>query len=810
MRRYLSLSWKMLLLMLGMLLVLLLGFTSLSLLHMDEQFQRQQAERKAQGLQYFTFYNQAIEQQLLTWIQSYAALQQLDKAEDFNDFSHQLSLQADLLQMNFAVNQLSLYDSEHQLLLQSGGALPARANEVLQRTAKEQRPQSVVYCDGHCSKLMGLPLLNGNGDVAIVLLSADLTEVLYSLHQTLGVEVAVLNYPTLLRSGLSGGLLQASDRELAQRIYQQLIDNAELTTIGQQGAQVKLEQQYYYLHRIILDPLQPDAYMLIMLEDISKVLLENQRYQQKVYYLAAVCFAGMGLMLLVMSRRISRRILRLARKLPLLAQRRYTEFRQSDSETKVLLADELSLFNTAVNTLTDDLEKLDTALAEKTASLERMAMFDQLTGLGNRNMLQYQLQLALAALKLQPGAVGLVFLDLDKFKNINNSHSHAVGDSLLIETAARLRQLASSGQVVCRFGGDEFAIVLPHLSNSEQAEQLAEEVLTVFNRPFAMQRGSVTVTASIGVSVSYDTHISAEEMIRQADLAMYQAKNDGRNCIYRFNEQMSADLANRLLLEAELRQAIAKQQFFLAYQPQVDLATGKLSGFEALIRWQHPQRGIVAPDDFITVLEQTQLIVDVGYWVFAQACQQCKILLERGMHDIQIAVNLSAVQFLQSDLPEKFGQILQQYSVDARHFELELTESTLVSQVSQTLDVMYRLKNLGFRFAIDDFGTGYSSLNYLKRMPVDVIKIDKSFVQGMLENASDHQIVVSTIAMVQKLGLQIVAEGVESLAHLQLLQRHHCDYVQGYYLAKPIAQSELADFIDKDVTEQDWPAQLLR
>lgn len=810
MRRYLSLSWKMLLLMLSMLLVLLFGFTSLSLLHMDEQFQRQQAQRKAEGLQYFTFYNQAIEQQLLTWLQSYAELQQLDKAADFAGFSAQLALQAELLQMNFAVNQLSLYGPDLQLLLQTGGAMPERAETLLQRTLSEQRPESIVYCDGRCSKLVSLPLLNRNGDVAILLLSTDLTEVLYSLHQTLGVDVAVLNYPALQHAGLSAGLLQASDRELAQRIYQQLTENATPAAIGQQGAVVQLGMKYYYLHRITLDPQQPDAYMLIMLEDISKVLLDNQRYQQKVYYLAAACFAGMALMLLVMSRRISRRILRLARKLPLLAQRRYAEFRQSNSETKVLLADELSLFNTAVNTLSVDLEKLDAELAEKTASLERMAMFDQLTGLGNRNMLQYQLQLALAALKLQPGAVGLVFLDLDKFKNINNSHSHAVGDSLLIETAARLRQLASAGQVVCRFGGDEFAIVLPHLSNAKQAEQLADEVLTVFNRPFIMQRGSVTVTASIGVSVSYDTHISAEELIRQADLAMYQAKNDGRNCIYRFNEQMSADLANRLLLEAELRQAIAQQQFFLAYQPQVDLATGKLSGFEALLRWQHPQRGMVAPDDFIAVLEQTQLIVDVGYWVFGQACQQCKALIERGMHDIQIAVNLSAVQFLQSDLPQKFSQMLQQYSIDARHFELELTESTLVSQVSQTLDVMYRLKSLGFRFAIDDFGTGYSSLNYLKRMPVDVIKIDKSFVQGMLENASDHQIVVSTVAMVQKLGLQIVAEGVESLAHLQLLQRHHCDFVQGYYLAKPIAESELAAFIDIEVTEKDWPAHLLR
>lgn len=808
--RYLSLSWKMLLLMLSMLLLLLFGFTSLSLLHMNEQFQRQQMQRKAQGQQYFTFYSQAIEQQLLTWLQSYAELQQLEQADNFHDFANQLRQQTELLSMHFAVSQLSLYDPKQQLLLQSGPAMPSHAQTLLQQTLQAQRPQSLIQCDNTCYKLLSLPLLNGNGDVAVLLLSTNLTDVLYSLHQTLGVEVAILNYPQVLRSNLTEGVLLASDRQLMRRIYQQLLLHNNVAALRYQGSVVALASQQYYLHRITLDQQQSQDYGLLMLEDISKAMQENRRYQLKVLWLAAACFVAMALLIMLLSRRLSQRILQLAKTLPLLAQRRYAEFRQLSKEPDDLVADELSLFNYAVQTLSDDLEKLDNQLAEKTASLERMAMYDQLTGFGNRNLLQYQLQLALAALAQQPGGVALLFLDLDKFKNINNSRSHAVGDLLLKETATRLQQLITPAQVLCRFGGDEFAIVLPHIQDASEAELLAHEVLAIFHRPFTLAHGSVTLTASIGVSISFDSNTRAEELIRQADLAMYQAKNNGRNCVYRFNQQLSADLSSRLQLEHELKQAIAQQQFFLAFQPQVNLATGRLSGFEALLRWQHPQRGLVAPDDFISVLEQTQLIVEVGYWVFERSCQQCKALLAQGLHDVVIAVNLSAAQFLQSCLPDKFAKLLYQYGVEAQHFELELTETTLVSQVNQTLEMMHQLKAMGFRFAIDDFGTGYSSLNYLKRMPVDTIKIDKSFVLGMLENTADLQIVVSTIAMVQKLGLQVVAEGVESRAHLRLLEQYHCNIVQGYYLAKPIAESQLAGFISNQVVQQNWPAQLLR
>ena len=518
----------------------------------------------------------------------------------------------------------------------------------------------------------------------------------------------------------------------------------------------------------------------------------------------------MLLLILYITRRISRRILKLAAALPLLAQRRYAEFRQQSLGKPGMFQDELNTFNDSVLRLSHELEHLDLQLADNTASLERMAMFDTLTGLANRNMLHYQIQQALASLAQRTGYVGLLFLDLDKFKTVNNSRSHAIGDQLLIETSQRLRAVTSAAEVVCRFGGDEFVIVLSHLDSPSQIEELAVSVMAQFTTPFTLEHVAVTLSASIGISYTNNPQYGGDELIRQADLAMYQAKNNGRNCYVVFNEKMSSDLAARLQLEVELRQAISQQQFSLSLQPQVDLRSGRLFGFEALLRWQHPTRGLVPPDEFISVLEQTQLIVDVGYWVFERSCQRYLDLMGLGLHDVIIAVNVAADQFLQPDFALRLADILQKYQLSASHFELELTESTLVSHVSQTLDAMHQLKLMGFRFAIDDFGTGYSSLNYIKQMPVDTIKIDKSFVMAMLESSSDYQIIVSTIAMVQKLGLQVVAEGVESLAHLQLLQQYHCDLAQGYYLSRPIPETQLADFVRDQVLQQNWPAALLR
>ncbi|MDX5405994.1 MAG: EAL domain-containing protein [Chromatiaceae bacterium] len=806
MPRYLSLSWKMLLLMLAMLSLLIVGFTGLTLLHMNEQFSRQQAQRKAQGQQYFQVHNQASTQQLLAWLQTQATLQQLHLAADFSAFTQGLTQQREALQDNFAVKQLYLWDEQQQLIFSSDTAAQGVAGPIVSDTLQQQQPQSAVRCGQICEKLLTLPLLNQAGEVAVLLVNADMAGVLFSLHQALGLDVALVHI---------GGdqqqleVLLASNRALLTQLYQALPTDFDLVSAREQGIILPLAQQHYFIHFITLAPAQSDDYVLLMLEDVSAAVAENKRYQRQVLLMAAVCFLLMLALITVTTRRMSRRILQQAAALPLLARRSYVEFRQQSQLPSAWFADELTTFNDAVISLSHQLETLDNQLAQYTASLHSMALVDQLTGLASRNKLQQTLKQALSQLALQPGYVGLLFLDLDKFKTINNSRSHIVGDQLLIETARRLETLATEQDLVCRFGGDEFALLLPGLSSAEQAEAMAMRVLAVFEQPFVIGQLSLRVSASVGISYTHDANHDADELIRCADLAMYQAKASGRNCYVVFNQQMSADLSMRLQLEAELRQALVAQQFSLNLQPQVNLSRGQLSGFEALIRWQHPTRGMVAPDEFIPVLEQTQLIVDVGYWVFDRSCRYCVELKAAGLENFTIAVNISADQFLHTKLPDRFGQILQRYGLSGRYFELEITESTLIDNFSETLGMMYRLKAQGFRLAIDDFGTGYSSLTYLKQMPVDAIKIDRSFVMGMLDNPHDLQIVVSTIAMVQKLGLDVVAEGVESFAVVELLKQHQCDFAQGYYFSRPLAQEQLPAFVS-EVLQQNWPAALLR
>ena len=809
MPRYLSLSWKVSLLLLAVMLLLLVGFTSLSLLHMNDRFEAQQAQRKVQGQQYFTLYNQSTEQQLLTWLQSYIELQQVGHADDFDAFSQSLAQQVESLQLNFSLRQLTLFRADGSVLFQNDSRpLPEQAADILQQTLETERPQSVLACQQYCNKLISLPLLNRNGDVAVLLLVTELTEVLYNLHRTLGLHVAVIRRRSDTVAEQRFALLQASDEALIKALYRQVSGQLSFKQIHEHGAIVHLQQRQYYSHLLPLTSVAADSFWLLMLEDVTALVQDETRYKQRIIQLAVACFVVLSLLIWWFSRRFSRRLLQLAAALPLLAQRRYAEFRFSSLQREPWLADELSTFNTSARTLGNQLEVLDQQLAQKTSSLQHMAMFDQLTGLANRNQLQSSLQQALAAIAQHHCYVGLLFLDLDKFKTINNSRSHVVGDQLLIETARRLESIATEHDVVCRFGGDEFAVLLPKLQSPEQAEALARRVLALFEQPFVFVQATLRLTASIGISYSNDAMQNADELIRCADLAMYQAKAHGRNCTVVFNHQMSADLAARVQLEAELRQALLLQQFSLSLQPQVDLGTGKLSGFEALIRWQHPVRGVVGPDEFIPVLEQAQLIVDVGYWVFDRACRYAVQLNAAGLVDVVIAVNMAADQFLHAKLPDRFSQILRRYNLPARQFELEITETTLISNFNDTLAMMHRLKALGFRFAIDDFGAGYSSLNYLKRMPVDVIKIDKSFVLGMLDSQQDCQIVLSTIAMVHKLGLDVVAEGVETFAMTQLLQQHQCNFAQGYYFSRPLTEQQLPAFLE--LLGQGWPAALLK
>jgi diguanylate cyclase (GGDEF)-like protein len=797
----------MLLLMQLLLLLVLICFTGLSLLHVNEQFTRQQQQKRIQGQQYFEQYNQAIEQRLLTWVQTFADLQYLDEADDFIGFAQKLAGQSESLQIHFGVRQLALFDPEQQLLYQFGPLKLATSSQLTQQIVQLQQPKSSIFCLEQCYKQLGLPLLNRQGDVAILMMTTDLTDVLYNLHQALNLDVAIIRFQEDQPWQNRFNIVQASDRQLIDSLYNETDSHVELSDVQQHGLITKVGKLFYYLQLIALDDDLDGMHLLLMVEDISPVIQENRRYQKQIVLLALASFILLLLLIWFTTRRMSRRILQLARALPLLAKRQYHEFHQHNQLQTALFKDELTTFQQSVTSLANELEGLDEKLLRNTTELRRMAMFDNLTGLANRNSLQQDLSQALLAIAKTPVYVGLVFLDLDNFKNVNNSRSHIVGDELLIAVAKRLQQLNKRIKIY-RVGGDEFALVVTKAGTVEAIEKVAQQVQKLFQQPFISRSSQLTLSVSIGISWANEASDSPDELIRQADLAMYQAKQKGRNCYYLFDAQMSVDLANRLQLEAELKQAIIKQQFSLSLQPKVSLRDGQLHSFEALLRWQHPTRGTVPPDHFIDALEQTQLMVDVGYWVFERCCQLSVEMMQQGLTDVVIALNLSATQFLQADLAENFARILAKYQLSGNQFELELTENTLVANIAQTLDLMYQLKALGCTFAIDDFGTGYSSLNYLKRMPVDTIKIDKSFVQGMQDNAADLQIVISTITMVHKLGLKVVAEGVETAENVALLRDYHCDILQGYYFSRPIPELEIHDFIQQVLT-QHWPQSLL-
>jgi diguanylate cyclase (GGDEF)-like protein len=450
------------------------------------------------------------------------------------------------------------------------------------------------------------------------------------------------------------------------------------------------------------------------------------------------------------------------------------------------------------------LERLNHQALADQLELEKMAMFDGLTGLPNRSMLMFQLDKHIAGLKRSPRAVALMLLDLDDFKRINDSHGYGVGDSLLKAVAKRLRMQLRETDIAARFGGDEFAILLTDIEHMEDANVVATKLVEAFGQPFDIREHSFFVTVSVGIAIAGDHDISGTELLRHADIAMYEAKASKDSSYRTYDAAMNLKIMRRVELEAEAREAFQEDQFFLALQPKINIQTRRLVGFESLIRWNHPTKGPISPAEFIPVLEKTALMGKLDYWVIARSLSILSELTLNGFSEIGIAVNISAQQFLDSNLVEYLRQQLRHHNIDAHRVELELTETALVDDLSRACEVMNQVRDLGCKIAIDDFGTGYSSLTYLKAMPADVVKIDRSFVSGMLDDQGDRNIVHSTISMVRGMGITVVAEGIESTQQYQLLEDFNCHVGQGYLIARPIGQEELWETLKKSCVEGVW------
>ena len=433
--------------------------------------------------------------------------------------------------------------------------------------------------------------------------------------------------------------------------------------------------------------------------------------------------------------------------------------------------------------------------------VQYLAYYDALTGLPNRTLLQDRLAKALAGARRYKHKVALLFLDLDRFKDINDSLGHAVGDLLLQEVAERLKKWGREQDTVARLGGDEFLITLTQVKDSVDVAVAVERLMDAMTATFVVQGHTLNVGCSIGASMFPEHGTDCETLISNADAAMYGAKDSGRNSFRFFAEDMNVQAVERLSLENSLRLALGKKELFLVYQPQMDVVTGRITGLEALLRWQHPGLGLVPPDKFIRIAENTGLIVPIGEWVLRTACSQARKWQEEGLPNVTVAVNVSAVQFRQGGFCELIRSLLHETGLSAQCLELELTESLLLANADVTLSILRELKSMGLTLAIDDFGTGYSNFTSLRQFGVSKLKIDRSFIRDVATKPDDAAITTAIISMAKSLNLKVIAEGVEDEAQMSFLRAHHCDEIQGYYFSKPLAVDKVADKLRGNVAE---------
>ncbi len=428
--------------------------------------------------------------------------------------------------------------------------------------------------------------------------------------------------------------------------------------------------------------------------------------------------------------------------------------------------------------------------------LEQMAFYDTLTGLANRRLFRNRLEHMLSNISRSGSSVALILIDLDHFKHVNDSMGHDSGDALLAVVSERLKHCVRFTDTVARLGGDEFAIILPNVPDTLMVSSIAEKILHALSRPLLIDDQEIAISASLGISLAPEDSSSAENLIKNADLALYRAKDEGRNSFKFFTVEMNTLLVEHLRLVQHLRQAIEHEQFRLQFQPQIDLLSGQLVGFEALVRWVHPENGIISPADFIPVAEETDLIVPLGRWILRAACAQMRQLCDAQLVNNRavMTVNLSIRQFGDPQLVRFIRDTLLEFGLDPAQLELELTETVLMENIESNIDMLNNIKALGVGLSIDDFGTGYSSLGYLKRLPVNVIKVDRSFVMDIPHDRDDMEITAAVIAMAHKLHYKVVAEGIETAEQFQFLRESGCDYGQGYYFSPPLYPEALVDY----------------
>lgn len=664
-----------------------------------------------------------------------------------------------------------------------------------------------IWCEYDCYLYVGVPFVDENRNGHMVYVSQTLTKMMADIYLTTGASISQVRFVT--DKNLGNQLAYHSETsDSVKKLFAPFIK--KITKISpdnlqKNGATIEHNKQAYFMSFVNINPEQDaSAQFLAFLQDVDVESHHRKMFALNIFVTAMIVLVLFSLVFYSFTAKYRRRMANLVERFPLLKENNVQAFSNQRLQHKRTFADEIDILDDAAMDLAQELDTIHKKIQDDQNSLRKLAMFDELTQLANRNKLNDFLRDAISRLRRNKKAFGVILIDLDDFKKINDGQGHTIGDTLLQEVADRLRTIVREVDLVCRFGGDEFVIVVDDVGHLREANIIADKVLSVFDAPFVINELNFHVSVSLGMTICHENVLNAEEVIRQADTAMYRAKEVKGNSKRLYDSILNSEVIRKIELEREAREALDNDDFSLALQPLIRMRDNHLLGFEALLRWRHPEKGLISPAEFIPILENSTFMLNLDYYVLERSMKVIQQLDNYGFTEQIVAINLSAMQFLDPKLEPFLKSILQRYDVDPARIELELTEHTLVSDVKRTSSVMRDLRKVGVNISIDDFGTGYSSLSYLSSMPVSKIKIDRSFIKGMLENETDEQIVTSTIAMVRNIGMSVVAEGVETIDQYKFLRNISCDYVQGFLIAKPIPEHQLDSALHQIIDDEKW------
>ncbi len=732
-------------------------------------------------------------------------------SNNLNELQQSLSDLSEYLTLNFQVESLLLFD-EVGVVGTPNRPIDNTIERLVDTTRATFESRSLLVCDNVCTHYISIPVMADSDTIPIIVVSTSMRELLYLFSRATDVHKVAIVQAKKMPAGKTklavASQVAAANRQYLQSLFEVLPEQWRIDDLVIKGLNVVLDNQQLLVSLLPFDHASGDHPYLLIVQDVSAMVRQNEQYQYVVISSAIGLFLLFSSLLYVFLNQYRIRLLNVSERLPMLAEHKFKEFYTIAAKRRkspiFRFTDELDVVEEAANNLARQLESFDGQIAINTAKLEKMAMFDVLTGLPNRNMLTFQIEKQLASSIRDDRLVALMFMDLDDFKKVNDSHGHDVGDKLLKAAAMRISRPIRDSDIASRFGGDEFVILLSNIESKQHVDKVAQKIIDEFIDPIIVDGVTFYVSISIGIAITSHSRATPVELLRHADIAMYEAKAKKGAAFKVYDATMNLKVMQKVELESEARETLRDNQFSLAFQPQIEMHTGKLIGFEALLRWYHPKKGHISPAQFIPLLENTSFMLELDYWVIARSTRIVRDFKNSGYPDIKIAINLSAGQFLDPTLPEFLQQQIIKNDIAPNQVCLELTETVLVSDIKRATSIMRTIREMGCMLAIDDFGTGYSSLSYLKSLPADYIKIDRSFVANIASSADDRNIVHSTISMVCNMGMQVVAEGIETSEQYELLCHFDCHIGQGYLISKPISETNIWDVLNDKVEYNVW------